>query len=178
MKYYLIFVVCITFFISCSQTKEVKLTNTNQNENNYAKTIDKISNNDSTIVWHSFEDGFALSNFSGRKIFVDIYTDWCGWCKKMDASTFKNKSVIKEMNNNYIAVKFNAEQKETLRFNDTEYIFIDNGRRGYHQFAALLLDGQMSYPSFTILEDNGKRLKKIVGYQSPEQLITALSFSQ
>lgn len=170
MKYAIIFAL---FIIGCAQTKE-----TTNEIVDFNEKINAIESNDSSIVWHSFENGYELAKLSNKKVFVDIYTDWCGWCKKMDAATFIDKSVVSLMNQNFIAVKLDAEQKDTLRFNQVDYTFVNSGRRGYHQFAAVLLDGQMSYPSFTVLDSNGKRIKKIVGYQSPEQLITALSFGE
>ena len=38
------------------------------------------------IKWMSWEEALEKSKKTKRKIFVDIYTDWCGWCKKMDKS--------------------------------------------------------------------------------------------
>ncbi len=163
----------LLILVGCAQTKQTTLPTESLDEQ-----LSQIEKNDSNIVWFSFEKGVELSKFSNKNMFIDVYTDWCGWCKKMDASTFKNEAVVSYMNKNYIAVKLNAEQRDTLRFNNTNFTFVNSGRRGYHQLAALLLDGQMSYPSFAILSSDGRRVKKIVGYQSTEQLIPALSLKE
>ena len=66
------------------------------------------------IQWMSFEDAVAMTQNEGntKKVFIDVYTDWCGWCKKMDKDTFQNPEVAKYMQENYYMVKFNAEGKD------------------------------------------------------------------
>ncbi len=76
-----------------------------------------------------------------------MYTEWCGWCKKMDKSTFVDSTVAVYLAANYYPVKFDAEQKEDLVFAGQTFKFIKEGGRGSHQFAVALLDGKMGYPS-------------------------------
>ena len=47
------------------------------------------------INWMSFEEAIARSKEDPKHIFVDVYTDWCGWCKKMDASTFVDPVIVR-----------------------------------------------------------------------------------
>src|SRR5580698_9458396 len=51
-----------------------------------------------------------------KKVYVDVYTGWCGWCKKMDATTFKNPNVVKYINANFYAVKLDAERQDVIHF--------------------------------------------------------------
>lgn len=126
------------------------------------------------IHWYSFEEGMAAAKRDNKKVFVDVYTDWCGWCKKMDKTTFSDPDVVAYLSENYIAVKFDAESKETIQYLSNDYVFVPNSRNGYNQLAGVLLDNKLSFPSFVILESNGKRLTKSAGYLSKEQLITKL----
>src|SRR5210317_1574139 len=68
------------------------------------------------IQWMSIEEAYALTltEAAPKKIFIDVYTDWCGWCKRMDKATFQNPEVAAYMNAHYYNVKFDAEQKEAI----------------------------------------------------------------
>jgi thioredoxin-related protein len=95
----------------------------------------------------------------------------------MDSSTFKDPKIIKELNDNFYSVKFNAEQKEQIDFNGNAFNFVDAGRRGYHQLAYSLLDGRMAYPAFVMLNENFERVMLSPGYKQVDQLIKELTFT-
>ena len=73
------------------------------------------------VKWMSWEEAAAANDKQPKKIFVDVYTNWCGWCKKMDASTFKEADVVKILNEKFYPVKLNAEQKESIFWRDVEF---------------------------------------------------------
>lgn len=99
-----------------------------------------------------------------KKIFIDIYTDWCGWCKKMDAETFEQADIAAYLNKNFYPVKFNAEQKESITFDNKTFKYVPSGNRGYHELAAALLAGKMSYPTVVFLNEDFQLLQRIPGY--------------
>src|SRR6187397_3084056 len=66
------------------------------------------------INWISLQEAEKLSKKQPRKIVVDVYTDWCGWCKKMDKSTFADAKTAAYVNKHYYAVKLDAETKEEI----------------------------------------------------------------
>jgi thioredoxin-related protein len=103
------------------------------------------------IEWMSWNEAIEKNAVEQKVIFVDVYTNWCGWCKKMDATTFKNADVVEYMNENYYAVKFNAEMRDTINFNGQQFVNESKGKRGAHQLAVALLDGRMSYPSYAFI---------------------------
>ena len=130
------------------------------------------------ITWYSWEEGVAQVKETKKKMFVDVYTDWCGWCKKMDATTFQDPSVVKYMNDNFVAVKFDAEQDKEIMFNDYTYKLIPGGRKGTHELALSLLKGNAGYPSFVLMDSELKRIRVTPGYKQPEQMITELKFAK
>ena len=68
------------------------------------------------IQWISFEDAVERCAKEPKMVFIDVYTDWCGWCKRMDQSTFVNPVIAKYMNEHFYCVKFDAERQDTLTF--------------------------------------------------------------
>ena len=138
----------------------------------------ETTTSEESIKWYTWEEAHELSKTAPKKVFIDLYTDWCGWCKKMDASTFQDPEVIKYLNENFYAVKFNAEQKEAIVFGDKTFEFTASGRRGYHQLAFALLDGRMGYPAFVMLDETFARILISPGYKKAPQLMKELSFAR
>jgi thioredoxin-related protein len=134
------------------------------------------------VKWMTFEQAVEKSKTEKRKIFIDVYTDWCGWCKVMDSKTFTDPQVATLLNEKFYAVKFNAEQRADVVFNGTTFKFIESGRGGYHQLAAALLNNQLSYPNFVFLNDQFQIIPLIQGYSSlpgyrkPEEFHLFLSY--
>jgi len=126
------------------------------------------------IKWYTLEEALEAQEKNDKKIFIDMYTDWCKWCKVMDQKTFTDQAVIQYMNENFYAVKFNAEQKEAINFKGKKYDFIKSGRRGIHGLAFELMDRSASYPSFVLLDEKLDRLGYIKGYKAPAQFLSLL----
>lgn len=121
------------------------------------------------VRWMTFEEAVEKSRTEKRKIFIDVYTDWCGWCKVMDKKTFNQPAVAKLLNEKFYPVKFNAEQREDVVFHGTTFKFIEYGGRGTHQLAAALLNNKLSYPTVVFLDEEFKMLLPLSGYrEAPE----------
>jgi uncharacterized protein YyaL (SSP411 family) len=120
------------------------------------------------IKWYTFEEAVALAEKEPKNIFIDFYTTWCGWCKVMDKNTFSDPTIAKIMNQYFYPVKFNAEGKEPVQFRDKTYKFVPQGSRGYHELAAAIMQGQMSYPTFVFLTPTMEIITPISGYVKPE----------
>lgn len=112
-----------------------------------------------------------------KKIFIDVYTGWCGWCKKMDASTFIDPVIVDYMNNNYYAVKMDGEMKDTIVFNNHTFVNPTPAmNRSTHTLPASLLDYKLSYPTYVILDENLSRIAIYPGYKNAEDLLAILLF--
>lgn len=109
------------------------------------------------VKWYTIREAEVLSRQSFRPIFIDTYTDWCGWCKKMDQETFTNPVIADILNNKFYPVKFDAEGKESIDFFGQTYI--NDGKAGKaHQLAVALLRGQLSYPTVVFLTKQDNKL--------------------
>ncbi|WP_299243846.1 thioredoxin fold domain-containing protein [uncultured Aquimarina sp.] len=125
------------------------------------------------IKWMSMNDALEAQKKTPKKIFMDVYTNWCGPCKLLDKNTFHNKDVVEYVNSNYYAVKFNGEGTEEIRYNDFTYTNPNHnpdrkGRNSQHFFAnALKISG---YPSIVFFDEKGNLIAPVVGYKTPQQL--------
>lgn len=129
----------------------------------------------SSKEWTSVEKAVTLAKADQKKILIDVYTDWCKWCKVMDEKTFSDPKVSEFLASNFHLAKFNAEQKEIIKFNGKEYAFNKNGRRGYHEFAVDILNGQLAYPSLVVFDSQLNKLEVIRGFKSAEDLMDILA---
>jgi len=126
-----------------------------------------------TINWVTFEEAIKLQKKKPKKIFMDIYTDWCGPCKMLDKQTFQNADVIKYINENYYAVKFNGEGKDPVTYqgktySNPRYVEGRSGRNGVHDLTAAL--GVNSYPTMLFFDETGNPIQPIKGFLKPKQI--------
>ena len=129
------------------------------------------------IKWMTWEAAAAANEKQPKKIFVDVYTDWCGWCKKMDATTFKDPAIISQLNASFYAVKLNAEQKESIMWKGEEFKWYPGGRDGVNKLAHDLVDGKLSYPTYVILDSEFARILISPGYMEAPDLIKELKYA-
>jgi thioredoxin-related protein len=122
-----------------------------------------------TVKWYTIEEALELNKKEPRKLIVDVYTDWCGWCKVMEKNTYNNEIIAEYINKNFYNVKLNAEQKEDIKFGDRIFKFVPQGSRGYHELAAAFLDGKMGYPSVVFFDEKIRRLHYFQGYIKAKQ---------
>lgn len=126
------------------------------------------------VKWYTLEEAQAAMKKKPKKIFVDVYTDWCGWCKVMDRKTFSNPAVAKYLNENFYPVKFNAEGTDNIIFREKVYKF--NAGAGAHQLAIDMLQGQLSYPTTVYLDEKLNMIQPIPGYLEAKQFDAILHF--
>lgn len=125
------------------------------------------------IKWMSMNEALEAQKKQPKKIFMDAYTIWCGPCKMLDKNTFTNKEVINYINNNYYAVKFNAEGEEDVFYKEKEFKNPGfdperKGRNSTHQFAAAMrIKG---YPTLVFFDEESNLIAPISGYRTPSQL--------
>jgi len=127
-----------------------------------------------SITWLSIEEAIKLNKETPKPIMIDVYTDWCKWCKVMDESTFQDPAMIEYVNQHFYAVKLDAEQKETITLNGNSYAYQQMGKRGLHTIVIELLGQRPSYPSVVLLDKNMQQKKVLKGYQKTAQLMPQL----
>lgn len=128
------------------------------------------------VKWLTFEEAIEKNEKNPKPILIDIYTDWCGWCKKMDKTTYKNEVIVKYINENYYAVKLNGEEKRDINYQGRKFIYKAQGRRGYHELAAAIMNGKLSYPSTAFLNKDKQLIQNVPGYLAEQRFEKILAF--
>lgn len=127
-----------------------------------------------------FEAIDSLQQIQKRKVIVFIHTDWCKYCQAMKNSTFKNKKIIEQLNNEFYFVDFYAEEKRTIRFNNQTFNYKTTGNStGVNELAIQLgtVNNQLAYPIICVLNSKNEILFQDTNYRNAkafEMILTKL----
>ncbi len=120
----------------------------------------------SKLQWLSFEKGMAEAKKSNKKMLVDVYTDWCSWCKRMDADTYSNTGIASYLQARYVLVKLNAESSAKQSYNGKQY----TEQELASQF------GVSGYPTTLFFKSDGTGITAVPGYADAANFKTILSY--
>ena len=166
MKIYsIIFLLSLSFSIFAFQTPHLtqQLPVTSLIDTQFSQQQEKEK-----VEWLTLEEALLKQETEQRKIVVNVYKDWCAWCKQMDEVTFRDAHVVQFINENFYPVKLDAENEESIEFKDKVYRFAKTGQRGYHELAVEMLGGRMSFPTVVFLDEELEIIQPLNGYKSPE----------
>ncbi len=131
------------------------------------------------IKWMSLDEAMAAQKADPKPIFMEVYTNWCGECKKMDKKTFRDPKLVAFISENYYAVKFNAEGNSEVNYKNVKYSNpgFDAGKKekqkntthGFIEFLKI-----KGYPSFVIFDSQMEIANMISGFKSAQELLTEL----
>lgn len=111
----------------------------------------------SELEWKGFDEGYNLAQKKGKIMLVDVYTEWCGWCKRMDKDTYVQSEIIGLINQDYIAVKFNPEINATYTFEGKKY--------SGNELAKVISNNQIGgYPTTIFYYPKTKKTNVVGGY--------------
>lgn len=120
------------------------------------------------VIWEDFNAGYQKARKQKKLVFIDTYTHWCWYCKKMDRETFADPNVIRKIKENFIAIKFNPEI-DTLRYS------LDGKEYSGMQLLNTLSNHQpVRYPSFFFINTKKNTISKTEGYQDPQGFLMTL----
>jgi thioredoxin-related protein len=131
-----------------------------------------------TINWLSFEELETQFNKAPKKVFINFYTDWCSYCKKMERKVYTKPEVIHILNNDYYAVRFDAESAKEFQFGGKRFINdqVGKSRNPLHQMAQLLAlrDNQFVAPTLVVLDKDFKITARYFEYMTSDELVEIL----
>ena len=183
-----IIILAIVFYTCKKSTLQASISSPENRVSNYIEqdnsSFSFVSDNtytefheNSPVNWISFDEAYIKCKKNPRPIMIDIYTTWCGPCKMMSNQTFNNPDIAKYINDNFYAVKFDAESKDSVKFD--KYVFVStdpSNPKAPHQFAASILDNQLAYPSIVFLNNQIQRLDILKGFMPPKNFEPILNY--
>jgi thioredoxin-related protein len=116
--------------------------------------------------WTAWDAGLHQAAESKRPVLVDVYTDWCGWCKRMDHDVYSRADVREYLDHHFVTVRLNAESPETANYDGKLY----TGRTLAMRF------GVSGYPTTIFLRANGEHLVNVPGYVKADEFLTLLRY--
>ena len=116
-----------------------------------------VTESAASLNWESDYDTALDKAKKGKKlVMVNVYTDWCGWCKRLDKTTYSDKTVQETLARSFVVVKINPEKSQKNRQIEQQL-----GRMGF-------------YPHIYLLDANGRQLVEIPGFIPADQFVQQL----
>lgn len=121
------------------------------------KTKDSVKYETGSINWlYSYNEALNKARQENKPIMMDLYTEWCGWCKKLDDETYQDKKII-EASINLVSLKIDAEKNPDIaeKYNAAGYptiLFINaqgnviGGGSGFRNADELLSEIEAALP--------------------------------
>jgi thioredoxin-related protein len=119
-----------------------------------------------SLIWHKYDEGLAKAKKEKKHVLVAFYTNWCGWCRRMDKSTYGDKEVKKVLNKDYVPIKVNAESKEKVEVDGKKITETELAR----QFRV------RSYPITWFLKQSGEKIAPYLGYVDAQNFLKVLNY--
>lgn len=118
------------------------------------------------VAWKPFDIGMKDAAASKKYTFVDVYTDWCGYCKKMESTTLKAKPVQAELDKNFVSIKLNAESEDQVTWKGK--------KMAMRELSASW--GVEGFPTILFLNHKGDIIGSFASYAEADLMINLLKF--
>jgi len=116
--------------------------------------------------WRDWNQGLAEAEAQGKPVLVNVYTDWCGWCRRMDREVYARDDVKASLAKRFVTVKLNAEANDAATY------------RGKDFTSRSLASGfrVTGYPTTIFLRANGEHIVNVPGYIPADRFLILLQY--
>ena len=118
------------------------------------------------VRWREWDNGLSEATQSGKPVLVDVYTDWCGWCKRMERDVYSDARVRGYLDQHFVVVKLNAEAPNEVHY-QTRAIAMSGIAEGFRV---------TGYPTTVFLRPSGDHLLNVPGYVPADKFLLVLRF--
>lgn len=118
------------------------------------------------VSWRAWNAGLKEAGSSGRPVLVDVYTGWCGWCKRMDRDVYQRTDVRDYLTRKFVTVKLDAEADEAARYEGKPF----TSRTLASRFRVT------GYPTTIFLTASGEHLANVPGYIPADRFLLLLHY--
>jgi thioredoxin-related protein len=116
--------------------------------------------------WRAWNDGMRQAAATGRPMIVDVYTDWCGWCKRMDRDVYARTEIADYLRKRYVTIRLNAESSTGALYEGRNYTSEGIAQR-------FRVSG---YPTTIFLRANGEHMANVPGYVPADRFLLLLRY--
>ena len=124
--------------------------------------------------WMKMDELNGRMRSASKPVIIDLYTNWCYWCKVMDKKTYTSSKVISYINDHFYPVKLDAETKDVVQWNNKEYHFNENYK--INDFTMYVTSGQPGFPTTVIFADEHSEPVAIQGFLDPKEIEPVLKY--
>ena len=117
-------------------------------------------------IWLTWNEGLRRASASRRPVLVDVYTDWCGWCKRMERDVYSRSDVREYLSRKFVTVKLNAESPASGKYEGRTLTSRDIAAR-------FRVSG---YPTTVFLRPGGDHLVNVPGYVDGDRFLLLLHY--